>query len=235
MIVVINGQPRSGSTLAFNIVRLIALAKGRLRQSSGTNPPALDRWIANEAVAGKQIDLFKCHYWVPRSTGIGLSLIYTYRNPLDVIASSVRVPDKRHVFEASGYDPFIAGLHYDYSHYCAMQMLASADYNQWLLQIRYFEMHADPLNTVGRIAKHLGIRLSEGAAASIVDELAVDRMKNLADNVDVDEATQIRRGHISETMGVPGAWRTLPAEIVRRIREEFRFWIEDQWPYLMED
>lgn len=231
MIIVANGQPRSGSTLVYNITRLIALSKGRLGTTAGMNPPQVNQWIKDRR-EGKaaDFDVIKCHYYIPHHGRlVDMRLLYTYRNPLDALASSTRV--KGAVFEKMGYDLFIGGLHYDYSHYCAMAHVDTVG----RLMIKYEDLQADVRRFIIHIADRMGIRLTTAGVHSIADELAVDRMKKLADSVEVDSTTQIRRGHIGPKLGAPNGWREqLPPWIIERVRTEFRHWLAESWPALLE-
>lgn len=247
MIVVVNGMPRSGSTFAFNIAREILMRNGMLKVDGGATAsdiikklhdyhtiPTTSTPVITDDVVREGVELYKCHYFIPPTCPYcnrKVKLIYTYRNPLGALASSIRV--KREVFEKMGYDLFIGGLEYDYSHWCAMMwaFCTSLTSHQKIAQ-RYEDFMRDPFYALAYpITQLLDIKVDDFELHEIIRLFSPKKMREVSESVtpgSVDVETHLRYNHISEDLGNPDSWRTvLPAEIVERVKTQFASWMRE--------
>ena len=90
---------------------------------------------------------------------------------------------------------------------------------------RFFEHRA----TVDRIAKALQLELDPNVTDSIFDRYSAGAVRRFAqkladDASEMDEATQIHRGHIGDTRS--GKWRDLPGDIPRELTRLFAPYLE---------
>lgn len=233
MIVVINGQPRSGSTLAFNVTRALASAGSRLNEDF---PSAMTQsqlhhflWRERDATFDPAIAVVKCHYFIPPldlMMNRHVKMVYTYRNPLDALYSSTQVPEKTKVMRHLGYEPFIGGLELDYSHWLSMLWMN----RESKLMLRY-EDFVDRVaeNMVQSIALFLGLPSTNEICEEIANQFSAERVRSLtADQIGADMVTQFRRGHVSADLGRPALGeKKLPKEIVDRLRTQFHMWMKE--------
>ena len=232
MIVVVNGQPRSGSTLAFNIARRLAERFGTVSEVGGATASRIQELLDWEAENPTDaISVFKCHYFIPMPRHFyNVKLIYTCRNPLDVLTSSMRVPEKAVVFEKMGPAPFIGGLEFDYSHFCSMINLPL----HTKTMCRYEDFYNDTNEGLAlQISILMGFHTSTGMLQEIVDEFSKEKMKQIGDAMfdtaaKVYPETHIRAGHVSKSFGAPGSWRgNLSPELEERVRHQFKMWMKE--------
>src|SRR3990167_4344377 len=94
--VVVNGGYRTGSTVAYNVVRAI-LQRHSLEYASGlrSHPSEIDTGLAWHRLRPAWT-VVKCHIWRPLGTDAipGLRVIYTVRDPYDVAASMLERDDR---------------------------------------------------------------------------------------------------------------------------------------------
>jgi hypothetical protein len=238
MIIVVNGMPRSGSTLAFNIAREILRRHDMLGRFGGASASdinnALHECHRSPPAPSRQIELYKCHYFIPPTCPFcnrNVRVIYTYRNPLGALASSIRV--KSEVFEKMGYELFLGGLEYDYSHWCAMMwVFNNSMMNYQKIIERYEDFVKDPFNCLAYpISRMLDIKCDDRELKEITEMFSSERMRQMSDVIlpgHMDAVTHLRYNHISEDLGDPDAWRKiLPSEIVDRVKLQFAEWIKE--------
>ena len=233
MIVIINGMPRSGSTLAFNVTRRLVQISGRLNESfpAAMTQSGLHRFLLNARSdpLDHSIAVVKCHYFIPPfdcAMHRHVKIIYTYRNPLDAMYSSIKIPEKAKVFEKMGYEPFIGGLELDYSHWLSMIWMPMTI--KTMLRYEDFAGRV-ATNMVEPIAGFLGLYIDSMTYQSIANEFAVERVRNMTQDQHVaDSVTQFRPGHVSKGLGKVGRGAEhLPPVIAARIRLQFEMWMKE--------
>jgi hypothetical protein len=233
MIVVINGMPRSGSTLAFNVTRALASAANRLNEAI---PSAMTQsdihhflWDQRADAFDPSIAVVKCHYFVPPLDPMmnrHVRMVYTYRNPMDALYSSTQVPEKTKVMRHMGYEPFIGGLEFDYSH-CLSMLWMNSEYQLMLRYEDFVDQVAEGM--VYPIAAFLDLPRTTELCKKIADEFAVERVRRLtSEQAGADMVTQFRRDHVSANLGRPGMGaKKLPKAIVERLRVQFHMWMKE--------
>jgi hypothetical protein len=90
---------------------------------------------------------------------------------------------------------------------------------------RFFEHRA----TVGQIVQALNLDLNSNVTEPIFDRYATGAVRNVAkkltdDASEMDEVTQIHRGHIGDTRS--GKWRDLPGDTPRELTRLFAPFLE---------
>jgi hypothetical protein len=95
--------------------------------------------------------------------------------------------------------------------------------------LRYEERFFEHRATVDRIARALKLDLDSNVIDSIFDRYATGAVRRFAqkladDASEMDEATQIHRGHIGDTRS--GKWRDLPGDIPRELTRLFAPYLE---------
>jgi hypothetical protein len=108
---------------------------------------------------------------------------------------------------------------------CRRMVALCARYPVLKYEERFFEHRA----TVDRIAKALNLELNSDVTGSIFDRYATGAVRRLAqkltdDASEMDETTQIHRGHIGDTRS--GKWRELPGDVPRELTRLFAPFLE---------
>ncbi len=228
MITVVNGMHRSGSTYIFNIVKGIYSHSYSQFGFTSIGAKYVNEYILRtiedrDNLREDRALLFKTHNYIPHSQsayqtanmrypGMARS-IFTYRNPLDILASLMLLPVNRQP-AAQHIDPITEEctefMHIRFKGECLM--------------LKYEEFKDDP-SIVRTVADHLGLLThlepDHKVFREIFDSLSIDKMKAISDSVvlgKIDQGTELRSGHISEYKGVPGYWReVLPIEDARAL------------------
>lgn len=240
MIIINNGMYRSGSTLSFNLIRLM-LEHKKLGGAYGTE--GIDHRHAigiHNADNGKDtrpegmsklIDdhegwiVLKAHKLDPTvisNFGKGSSkAVYTYRHPLDIAGSLCRVFGSPYPEYYGLTQPIIE----DVDIYFAIRKHPA------ILMLKYEDYYSCPAKMAADIAAFLGIELSGAECTSIAEKCSPARVKHIFEDLDVDEAdpvTQLRGKHISEQHGAPGSHRHLVDPLSESmIREQLADYFED--------
>jgi hypothetical protein len=185
MIVLFTGMVRSGSTWAFNIARVLLLAKnpaqrGEYRDDIGAALAAADDTVAHH--------LIKTH--APDPVGRGLikrglcRTICTYRDPLDCIASHM---------EAFGA-PFEDALAAVRDGLALLHTQAAAG---GVLFVAYADIVEWPRDTVGAIARYLDCAVGPAAVERIAEHFSKDNVARF---------TARFKAHAVGMVGGPEAW-----------------------------
>lgn len=205
MIIVCNGGYRTGSTLAYNICRLVASRAGLMVNALGCSHDHLVElclghfgfWVA------------KSHFFVPLQCLPHLRIVYTCRRPLAVAASLK-------LWKPHQDDDWIVSE--------LRRQRAMTEYLsdcQDTLVIPYDQLVSNMEVTIKDIAAHMGIGIGEDQVVRIKDELAVVRIKELSQAIPPgrhDPITQFRHNHIQD--GGDDYWRKiLSPALVERINE----------------
>lgn len=210
MLVVCNGGHRTGSTLAYNIVRLIFETKGIGHALGGFE---VDQALIERHANQGDWRVVKTHLWVPETSWDNVRILCTYRNPLDVAASLVRKPPP--VNEDRVYELLTK----------QREVIKALQHRTDTLFLRYEEMYREMQCWIREIARFVGVETTADEMARIRESLSIDQVIRFCNSLEADaadETTQWRRGHVSPTRGEPGAWKTvLSPECVEKIRREF--------------
>jgi hypothetical protein len=95
--------------------------------------------------------------------------------------------------------------------------------------LKYEERFFEDRATVNRIAKALNVEVNSTVMDSIFDRYATGAVRSLAQKLtdsasEMDETTQIHRGHIGDTRS--GKWRELPGDVPRELTRLFAPFLE---------
>jgi len=198
-LIIADGMQRSGSTLLFNMVRLILLSDERSKLTSG--------WIKDFATLPPgNVFLLKCHgvdAWKIRRAAL---LFYTYRDIRDALVSKFRKFNQAPSIEM--VRKWVVQFDTARKH---------AD-----LMIRYEDMVGDVHGTVEKVAKSLRISvptetITRELPSSFEDDNSGDRYS---------KTTLLHKDHITGTHS--GEWRqVLDKDLQRQIDAEFGWWFSE--------
>jgi hypothetical protein len=95
--------------------------------------------------------------------------------------------------------------------------------------LKYEERFFEHRTTVDQIAKALSLELDSNVTDAIFDRYATSVVRSLAQKLtdsgsEMDEVTQIHRGHIGDTRS--GKWRELPGDVPRELTRLFAPYLE---------
>jgi hypothetical protein len=224
MIIVCNGMQRSGSTFVYNALRLYLDAVGHGTALGLRTIQAGKKLIQD--TAAEELLLFKCHNFSPcllQSPTIG-RCVYTYRHPVDVAASHLRLPEHSH-WELS---EILQGLDRDWEDFQTCLSLPDRclllEYN--LLYQRPVSMLLDALIFLG-----LDCGGAQGAIQEIVTSLDPAKVREFSKRIPpnrYDQETELRPQHVSDTLGKPGSklFAHLTPKKVKIIQDRFSDWIQ---------
>lgn len=190
------GMPRSGSTLLFNILRLILQKEYENQLSYG--------WIEDvETLPQGDIYLIKTHHLNRMGIWRAYKTFYTYRDIRDVLVSRLRKFDK---------DPTITMVRY----YIQQDQLAKKHSD---FTFQYETMAQDLPGVVSRIASELNIRIE---AEEIIQRLPNPNKVNVKEGEHSKE-TLLHNDHVTGT--VSGEWKDILSQIlIDQIHKEFEWW-----------
>lgn len=207
-IIVCNGGYRTGSTLSFNIVRLLHEQANIECESIGANAATVLNMIDEEEL----LCIAKVHHWSPPDIP-SIKTLHTIRCPYEVSASMVQLSASHG--RPVDWDKAIEALK------TAKELTKAMEAKSNALVIDYESLMNSPVESILKIAYFLDIEVSGWAVKMIEDETsvnkAIDRIMNM--EAEACPTTQLRKNHIGKYKGTPGLW-DLPPEIVERIREE---------------
>ena len=192
--IVVAGPRRTGSTLLYNIIRLAL--PGR-RSSIGL----VDAWVCDRlALVRPEVDtVVKVHDWIVGAMPETVCYVVSVRNPADTKSSLTRFPETRDRVE---------------------QEMSNAEnvYHNLLsdaVVFRYEAYFQSPIQTLRRLVTNLEIEADDRLLLHIQNVLDPKRLQ-----ATTDARFEMRRDHISKTLGEPGhgpaidlapypAWRAL--------------------------
>lgn len=214
---------RSGSTWSFNVS--LEILKAQIRTAIGVHSPSfkktfteLDGSVADFVFKSHELDDFAVEMILAGEA----KAIYTHRDPLDAIVSTMSI------FDLS----FDEAFHHMATSIRTLKQLL--DIRAGLL-ISYEQLMTDPYAAVARIATYLGQPLTGLAIAEIADRTTLDKMRIIADSLDslpavrvcpapanwaYDRETLLHRNHIQDSRSGKGLERLEIAQI-RRVHAEF--------------
>lgn len=199
MIVLFTGMARSGSTWAYNVARVILLA--RTPAIFGEYRHDIETALA-QAPPGIEHHLIKSH--APDASGRAMiaqgrcRTICTYRDPLDCIASQM---------EAFGapFEETLAAVH------DGLELLRFQAAAGGVLFVDYDELTGRPAGTVAAIARHLGRAVEPADAELIAERFSRDNVVAFTDRLKADAAGRI---------GSSEAWDSITLFHSRHIRAQ---------------
>lgn len=203
MIVVVCGQHRSGSTLAWQIAHELLTTTRPVSSPLRTEPSRL--WL--HALRPRHVRMVKVHFTpavakrhFPQR---GARYIYTYRDPRDVVASLIRKGRYGPDHERRGSKGVQA---------IVRRELRGDEFwrtreDLWIG--RYEDIATDVPGLVASLADFLGVPVDDELTARIGEHVSVERQRDrVADlrDASVDPSLRITSNHITD--GQEGAWRS---------------------------
>lgn len=211
MIVIVCGQHRSGSTLAWQIAHEL-LTRTRPVSSPIRTDPA---WLWLHALLPRHVRMVKVHFSPAMNKHHfpqrGAQYIYTFRDPRDVAASLIRKGRYGTEHEKRGPDGVTAIVRRE----IRGDAFWRTRENLWLG--RYEDISRDVPGLVRSLADFLRVPVDDGTVARIVDHVSVERQRERVGDLrasSVDPSLRITANHITD--GAEGAWRSTltPDEVV---------------------
>jgi hypothetical protein len=202
LFVVCNGGYRTGSTVAYNIVREILALRGMPYTGGLRSEPGEVDAAADAFPEGRDWVVLKSHVWAPSTAVPWMRVIYTTRDYFDVAASLVR--------HRESWDAVEADLQWqvemDVRH---RNPLFVELYRPLILAYDYY-WHR-PGERVDMIGRHIGVKLSRSEVIHVLNRTSVDRAVAVQETL-VDQGqdpdTLIQAGHVGAHRGQPGYGRT---------------------------
>lgn len=200
--IVVNSGKRVGSTLVYNLIRAAAPA------SIGLVEP----WVVDRIGRCKPAvpTLAKAHEWIGASPNV--TSIVVMRDPRDVAASWLRFPE-------GGPDDLFEILDG-----CWRTIRDMYDRSAIF---RYESYWKDPRPYAAAMFSRLELdpRRAELAVAAV--DPAKTREASLAiKEGDYDTATELRHAHVSETLGMPGAWEHVLEGLAGEVVDRYPQWMK---------
>jgi len=180
-------------------VQKLLEARGHPYDYAGTSAAQVDEELRQQLNSTRWRVVKVHHYEPPFDIVRRAFIIYTYRNPLDVMASLQRLPK-------FGRTPYKKRLRYPKkmsTEYFYMKKHPA------ILMLKYEDVYNDLPAAVDRIREYLGLPPMPEDVKRIAHEVDPVTVKAFTDSLHEDTAdmkTQLRGKHISETKGEPGAW-----------------------------
>ena len=206
-VIVVNGRYRTGSTLVLNAANEILRAKGHSSRVRGADFEAVDQMIQcfdAGAYRGHWL-LIKSHNWFPRAAVDGVLVLYTMRNLADVAASVVRLWHRRASPEKRADEQKVRSGEYSLLVELRTQKLLNefATVGRPMLRIDYDTWCHDKARLVEYLAQAMNMSLTAAEIRAAAQALDPARVKAMTDamSAECDEETQLRRLHVSETLG----------------------------------
>jgi hypothetical protein len=210
-LILINGGHRTGSTLTYNIVREMCLLnhlRVNVIQTSNTKRRDFEDY---------DVEISKCHNYVPRIRKANVDAIFNFRNPHDSVASWVMY------LKAGGLNPkllsdglididkIIESVRQD-------QKAVKRARESYSLLIGYYSLFTDMDGCIQNISAHLGIP----ADARIKREIS-RRLERYTVNqeLEADPVTQLRKHHVSVNGGRPGSFFSLDQLTQEKVNQVF--------------
>lgn len=240
MIIACNGMLRSGSTLQYNMVRLLVEAAGVGKSEGYYTAAELDDKKADLRSWGAdaRYHVIKLHDFYPdtaRMVGEGvMKVCYIYRDIRDVAASAKRKWGHRGKALIEITDE-------------AIDIYRKIRGMEGILVQRYEQVMAGKEEAVREISSYLGLKVSDNVIKNICEELSIENVKKFTDRgaslykfiflakkiglpVSVyDSKTLLHKSHISENRGAVGTWHnTLTADEVKSIVDRHRDWLKEE-------
>jgi hypothetical protein len=216
MLIFCSGMPRSASTWAYNVCRLL------LSQNPSRSLVAgfVGEWEDVDDYLKKELTvtsttrniLLKTHVPGPLSVGLIQSQkakhLYTYRDPRDSLCSYL-------AFEGGNFENVLEG------NIRNLQRLNWYELNSQTLFIRYENMRCDTLQEIRRIANYLGLSLSEEVYQHIAEQTSLEASRKVMKDISkaetdqvfqegthtIDRVTLLHDNHISKARGKTGRWQ----------------------------
>lgn len=174
MVVLCDGMVRSGSTWSFNVaLRLLRSSnlEGKTFGLYSTNPAVIEA-----AVKPRRSHLvIKSHALEPFAQGLcetgAIKAIYTWRDPYDVIVSSLRM-------FGHSVEHWLGSLR------IGLRICAFHQANQSACIVFYDRIVNDPVGAIEGIASHLEISITQEHIQEIAQDLSFERVRDFCQTVD---------------------------------------------------
>jgi hypothetical protein len=229
-----SGMTRSASRWSYQTCQELEKSRTPIEEYSvgylGENEEVIDANIACVLVMSKGAAVFASHLFSPRALEIIqhrlAKNVYTYRDPRDSIASSMRMDNK-------GYDFAFAKAEFSLSHYDRF----SNDGHSLILT--YADIVDNPVAVTMRISDYLEMEITVDEIHNIhlvTERLAIKRRNeqrrktavNLDDVEAIDQGLEVLLGEIKDAPSVYNPWRynALTEEQYMNATQRLRPWLE---------
>ena len=226
MIVMCNGMPRSGSTMQYNMVRILLLATGRATAHGFTaSRQAHTHGVSDEQMRAwgteDHFHVVKMHEAHPLLTDLAQAnearVCYIYRDLRDVAASSKRAFGQRG-------EGLLQAVGEAYRHYVDLSVARAEAPGRFLWQ-RYEDVLADLKPAVAQAATFLDLALDDEGLAAAADLCSVERAAAACDEV---------RGHLDKHVAElreedPAAAARYVQDLRRPGNAATQVWLEGTW------
>jgi hypothetical protein len=226
MIVMCNGMPRSGSTMQYNMARILLLATGRATahgftasqqsHTHGVSDEQMRAWGAEDHF--HVVKMHEAHLLLTDLARANeMRVCYIYRDLRDVAASSKRAFGQR----GGGLLRAVAEAHKHYVDLSAARAEAPASF----LWQRYEDVRADLKSAVAEVAVFLDLALDDEGLEAAADLCSVERAAAACDEV---------RGHLDKHVAElreedPAAAARYVQELRRPGAAATQVWLEGTW------
>lgn len=205
LFLVVNGGYRTGSTVAYNVVRELLDRIGLRHDSRLLGHPHKVEDRLDEYERGPGWRVYKSHVWVPSGARHvpGLRVIHTTRNPYDMAGSALRHTDRwLDVVCEVQRQATLAQYH---RRAALLQVLRPPP-----LVLEYETYYRRPLERIRDIASHLGLDVPDQVIQDVHTATCIERAMDLQDGLspgEQDDATLIQARHVGDERGRPGSGR----------------------------
>ena len=189
------GMPRSGSTLLFNIIRILLEEKYNGKVGSG--------WLGQlDKIPDSGVYLVKGHTLDPLKMKRASLIFYSYRDLRDALVSRKK---------KFGREPSLKVV----QNWIQQFRLAQKYSN---LMLKYELMMADPSVTINQVAKLLEMEVDTDRI-----QAQLPSTTSRSENTEFDPVTLLHKDHVTGTKALD--WKSeIPSNLVEDIYKEFKWW-----------
>jgi hypothetical protein len=229
LVVVCNGGYRTGSTVIYNICKLL------FEYNEKTNCRIDFGWLdllKSDLIQNVPTDNYvvKTHVWFPKEIKEHVKLIYSYRNPFDTVASMCFMhwnPDGPLVYKYESDEHMAKAVSWN----IRRQINEAVDTKEKgvALMIPYDDI-IDLKSAIKDIALHLNLEATPQIIEKISNDLNIEKIKRQVDTMGekVLSGTQFRKCHISDqSRGASGGFLMLEENLQDIVIKEFGEY--DKW------
>ncbi len=203
------GMPRSGSTWLYNATRL--LLDSGTEEVCGYWKDEFNPCRFLRSAGPGRVLLLKMHRYSPSLQRSAATVLYSFRDVRDVIASKKRLGGGRFVRLIEQTREYANDIH--------PKWMAASDY-----AMRYEDMIAAPEQTVSGLAEALGVRDFDAQSISErINAMRYDSSRNVGPKHNMENL--LHRNHVTD--GRHGSWKdTIPEHMWPMHERIFKPWLE---------